>query len=240
MINKTMIPKIIHQTWKGQPDTLPPNWVDSYNTWKSLAQEYGFTYMYWDDKDIDKFIETYYPWFINKFRAYPHGIQRADTFRYFVLYHYGGLYSDFDNVPSREFFSQFWPQHQYHGIVFGLCKPGNSVGDQDITNAIMLSVPKHNLWVHVFTLLHDPCLINKWKSVGMHIYCFEVIFSTGPGIVSDAYHSAAPSLKRNVIVTDKLQTSSGPFISTIEGGIWYQGSMTSTIVGYAKQLKNKF
>ena len=117
-----MIPKIIHQTWKGPPDTLPANWVDSYKTWTSLAQEFGFQYMYWDDTAIDKFIQEHFPWFLEKFRAYPYGIQRADTFRYFALYQYGGIYSDFDNIPSRSFFSEWFPKHQQYHVVIGKCK----------------------------------------------------------------------------------------------------------------------
>jgi len=37
-------------------------------------------------------IRDKYPWFLGTFKGYPHGIQRADALRYFVLHEYGGVY----------------------------------------------------------------------------------------------------------------------------------------------------
>ncbi len=231
-----MIPKIIHQTWKGPPETLPLNWVESYKTWTSLAQEFGFQYMYWDDKAIDGFIQEHFPWFLDKFRAYPYGIQRADTFRYFVLYHYGGIYSDFDNVPSRSFFSEWFPKHQHYHVVIGKCKIGSDVGNQDLTNAFMLSRPRHDFWIHVWDLLYDPYKYNGWKHFGKHIYYFQILFSTGPGIISDAYHSKP----FQVVISPHLQTPNGPYISTITGDSWHSESTSSSVMTMLNKLRNRF
>ncbi len=231
-----MIPKIIHQTWKGPPDTLPSTWTDSYTTWKSLSEEYGFTYMYWDDSGIDNFISRHFPWFLEKFRSYPYGIQRADTFRYFVLYHYGGIYSDFDNVPTREFFSQWFPKHQHHAVIIGKCKVGSNIGNQDLTNAFMMSVPNHNFWIHVWDLLYDPFKYNGWKRAGQHIYYFKILFTTGPGIISDAYHSNPSS----IFISPDLQTPNGPYISTIIGNSWHSESTSSSVITMLNKFKNKF
>jgi mannosyltransferase OCH1-like enzyme len=231
-----MIPKIIHQTWKGRPDTLPAHWVKSYETWKSLAKEYGFIYMYWDDREIDQFISTYFPWFIEKFRSYPYGIQRADAFRYFVLYHYGGIYSDFDNVPDPSFFTTWFPKHQHLHVILGKCKVGSDIGNQDLTNAFMLSRPQHEFWVTVWSLLFEPFKHNPWKAIGHNIYYFQVLFSTGPGIISDAFH-ARPS---QVTISNDLQTPNGPYISTIEGNSWHANSTSSSVMTILNQIRNKF
>jgi len=37
-------------------------------------------------------IATKFPWFLDTYKSYPYGIQRADALRYFVLYEYGGVY----------------------------------------------------------------------------------------------------------------------------------------------------
>jgi mannosyltransferase OCH1-like enzyme len=44
------------------------------------------------------FIATHYPWFLDTFNGYKYPIQRADSIRYFALYHYGGIYIDLDDV----------------------------------------------------------------------------------------------------------------------------------------------
>jgi inositol phosphorylceramide mannosyltransferase catalytic subunit len=45
-----------------------------------------------------EFIAKEYPWFLETFDGYKYPIQRADSIRYFVLVHYGGIYIDLDDV----------------------------------------------------------------------------------------------------------------------------------------------
>lgn len=52
--------------------------------------------MLWTDAASRDFIAENYPWFLDTFDRYPYNIQRADAIRYFVLYHYGGIYMDLD------------------------------------------------------------------------------------------------------------------------------------------------
>lgn len=52
--------------------------------------------MLWTDDSSREFIKTHYSWFLGTFDAYTYPIQRADAIRYFVLYHYGGVYVDLD------------------------------------------------------------------------------------------------------------------------------------------------
>lgn len=40
--------------------------------------------------------QEHYPWFLPTYLAYPYAIQRVDVIRYFLLYHYGGVYIDLD------------------------------------------------------------------------------------------------------------------------------------------------
>lgn len=41
-------------------------------------------------------LQDHYPWFLPTYLAYPYHIQRVDAIRYFLLYHYGGVYIDLD------------------------------------------------------------------------------------------------------------------------------------------------
>ena len=52
--------------------------------------------MLWTDRLSRQFIQEHYPWFLSTLDSYPYSIQRADSIRYFVLYHYGGFYVDLD------------------------------------------------------------------------------------------------------------------------------------------------
>ncbi|KAH8830448.1 MIPC synthase [Flagelloscypha sp. PMI_526] len=86
------IPRILHQTWKT--DVLPERWQPVSQTCKDLMPDYD--YMLWTDASARQFISEHYPWFLDTFDHYPYNIQRADSIRYFVLHHYGGIYIDLD------------------------------------------------------------------------------------------------------------------------------------------------
>ena len=43
-----------------------------------------------------QFLEAYYPWFLPVYRSYEIPVNRNDAVRYFYLYHFGGVYLDFD------------------------------------------------------------------------------------------------------------------------------------------------
>lgn len=52
--------------------------------------------MLWTDASSREFIAEHYSWFLDTFDSYTYPIQRADAIRYFVLYHFGGVYIDLD------------------------------------------------------------------------------------------------------------------------------------------------
>lgn len=56
----------------------------------------GSEYILWTDASSREFIAGHYPWFLDTFDNYTYPIQRADAIRYFVLYHFGGVYIDLD------------------------------------------------------------------------------------------------------------------------------------------------
>jgi len=86
------ISKILHQTWK---DTfIPAALVRFQRTWQLHHPDWA--YLLWTDSDNRKFIQQHYPWFLRIYDAYPEHIMRVDAVRYFILYHYGGVYVDLD------------------------------------------------------------------------------------------------------------------------------------------------
>ena len=52
--------------------------------------------MLWTDATSREFIKTNYPAHLHMYDSYKYPIQRADSIRYFVLHHFGGIYMDLD------------------------------------------------------------------------------------------------------------------------------------------------
>jgi mannosyltransferase OCH1-like enzyme len=92
-----MIPKIIHQTWKTEE--IPDEWKDAVYSCKVKNPDYK--YILWTDKLMEEFVKYKFPDFYKTYMGYPHNIQRCDTFRYLVLYIYGGIYLDLDIVCKK-------------------------------------------------------------------------------------------------------------------------------------------
>ena len=86
------IPKIIIQTWKNK--NLPKNANILINKLKSNNPHYK--YLFFSDKDIDRFFAIEYPEYIEIFKNFEYNIQKFDFFRLVAIYHYGGFYFDID------------------------------------------------------------------------------------------------------------------------------------------------
>ncbi|EPY51510.1 mannosyltransferase complex subunit [Schizosaccharomyces cryophilus OY26] len=92
---KSKIPKIIHQIWKDE--NIPDKWSVSVNSCRTQhPEEDGWTVKLWTDEMALSFMETNYQWFMPIYHSYPYDIQRFDAVRYFIVYHYGGVYMDLD------------------------------------------------------------------------------------------------------------------------------------------------
>ena len=159
-----MIPKIIHQTWKNE--TIPDNWKSYHDSWKKHFPEPEYKHILWTDKDNREFIKQNYNWFLDTFDNYPKNIQRADAIRYFILYHYGGIYADLD-CEVRENFYQYLDQNNIN-----LAESIHSNEKRNTMNHLMASNKNNEKWKKVFTNLE------KKKKLG------STIQSTGPAILN--------------------------------------------------------
>ncbi|KAK3949926.1 hypothetical protein QBC32DRAFT_265709 [Pseudoneurospora amorphoporcata] len=101
---KEYIPKIIHQifhNWKDPAnETLPSDWDAQRRT--CVESNPHWEHRLWTPRTSLSFLTTHYPTFLPSYLSYPHPVQRVDALRYFLLYHYGGIYLDLDNgcLPS--------------------------------------------------------------------------------------------------------------------------------------------
>ena len=55
-----------------------------------------FEYLFFDDADVERFIDTHFPQHRRLFDSFPYRIQKYDFFRYLAVYHHGGFYFDLD------------------------------------------------------------------------------------------------------------------------------------------------
>jgi hypothetical protein len=55
-----------------------------------------FEYVFFDDKQVDEFIEKEFPEYLDVYYSFPVRIQRYDFFRYLAIYRLGGFYFDMD------------------------------------------------------------------------------------------------------------------------------------------------
>lgn len=88
----TPIPKRIIQT--GKHADLPLVERAAVANIKLLNPD--FEYLFFDDNDVESFIDGFYPQYRALFDTFPIRIQKYDFFRYLAIYHYGGFYFDLD------------------------------------------------------------------------------------------------------------------------------------------------
>lgn len=84
--------KQIHFSWKTKE--IPNKFKNWVNTWSLYNPEWNIKL--WTDDDNKNFIRQHYHYFLDTYLNYSSNIERADSMRYFYLYHFGGLYVDLD------------------------------------------------------------------------------------------------------------------------------------------------
>jgi mannosyltransferase OCH1-like enzyme len=161
------IPKIIHHICPKDFRKWSLKWFIGLESWLRLFPSPEYTHMYWFDDELDIFIKEEYPWFLDIFNGYDVNIKRIDIVRPFILYKYGGIYSDMDYVVYKNFFSEL-PQN----IVSIPASPYTQ--NEIIQNALIISPPQN-----IFLLL---IIDNCYDRINDHVF-----YATGPTLMSDTY-----------------------------------------------------
>jgi hypothetical protein len=86
------IPKIIHRLWSGEPGDVPAEWTNASNS--CIDQNPSFEQYDWTDETALEFIQAHFAWFAPSYTNRLKARQREDVLRYFLLWHYGGVYMD--------------------------------------------------------------------------------------------------------------------------------------------------
>ncbi len=169
------IPPIIHQTWRDTD--IPYHFQILAETWKNMHPDWS--YKLWTDAMNRDFIKDNYPWFLEKYDAFPREIQRADAIRYFILLKEGGVYIDID----FECFQNVAGLLSNETCVIGKepmehCERFSK--DLILCNAFMAATPQNSFIEFTCNkVVAHPCKQSITNN--------EVLESTGPFILTEAY-----------------------------------------------------
>lgn len=211
------VPKIMHRMWKydvleSRYLNLPVNWTKSFNYCNHILQRRNWTTMLWTDDSIRAFMIKNHPSFMPVYDSYPYNIQRVDAARYFILYHFGGVYMDLD-VGCRKDKDLIDLLHAMDrsnkSALLPLTQPFGFSNDVLITSKaspffqeLLDALPKRNKW------FGSPYL--------------TVMYSTGPMFLSLQYLT---SKKRNEVLAlpPALYTGKGTrYFKHLRGSTWHQ------------------
>jgi inositol phosphorylceramide mannosyltransferase catalytic subunit len=192
-----MIPRIIHQTWRSGrlPDALR-RWQA---TWQRLNPD--CEYRFYDDHDCLEFIKQHFPGLAGVYQSIEFGVQKADLFRYLVVYRHGGLYADMDMKCCKPF-------DRFFDLDTALLCIETRITDErrrelgyrrpyQIANCIFAAPPGH--W---FT----QRLIERAVASSAHpLYSpAEIEDATGPRMLTRLYEELAPSPGDGVAVLSQI------------------------------------
>ena len=173
--------KIIHQIWFG---TIP-NKISSmykFHTLQTFRESWieknpTFYYILWDKNMCRLFLKKYYNEYIDTFNNYEYEIQRCDFIRYFILYHYGGIYSDVDYYCCKSF-EDIFKGYEDRDIYFVELPTGRHV-----SNSLIISKPKIQFWKKVFI-----DIINTNNEPWCFTTNLKVAYSTGNRFINRMYN----------------------------------------------------
>ena len=186
------IPKYIHRIWNSGPipDRFKGNWVNCQKV------NPGYNTTLWDDAAIESLIQNHYPWFMPVYRSYPYHMERLDAARYFIVYHYGGIYIDMDvdcKVPFNEILKNASREKPFEVMTGG----GLPLG---IATSFFAAPMKHPF---MLSLIHHLGTAQGWYLTPY----LSVMASTGPVYIyreylgyacKDQIYVLAPHLHKNI------------------------------------------
>ncbi|KAH7246771.1 nucleotide-diphospho-sugar transferase [Fusarium tricinctum] len=213
-LQKQTIPRILHQT--SANETVPYAWTDLVQSCKSAYSD--FEYKHWTDERARDFISAEYHWFLETWDTFPFNIQRADAIRYFVLYHYGGIYLDMDTLCNETI-----PLYQiesngaaYHAV-FKSTTPTGVSNDMIIASAHHPAITKA-----LSCILLYYGVTRLWARLLPHV---AVMVSAGPLFLTMAlknYLLEQPSLPEKTIQVINA-TELEPYLADFDGASWHHG-----------------
>jgi len=145
--------------------------------------------LFYTDQNIEQFVIAFYPTYFEIFRNFKYPIQRIDFFRYLVVYKYGGLYLDLDMDIVKSF-----DDLDRSKAIFPVETKDPESGNILVGNYAFYAPAFHPFVGHIINCIVNPIVTESEIAAAQkghgdpkeHVY---VYFTTGPELVTKAYHS---------------------------------------------------
>lgn len=196
-LNTQRIPKKIHFIFLAKNETMPEIFNYCFKRAKQLHPDWEINF--YNEDDALQIVERHFPELETLYLSYPLNIQRADILRMLLVYLYGGFYLDLDIYCLKK----LDPLLKFN-VVLGeekhlkreVCTALGLKNPKRIANYMFGSAPKHPFWLDLLNKIMEKSSI-EIKSEN------DVLESTGPGLLTDFYHSRANAYKDIVLLTNK-------------------------------------
>eukprot|EP00669_Euglena_mutabilis_P004911 TRINITY_DN16284_c0_g1_i1.p1 TRINITY_DN16284_c0_g1~~TRINITY_DN16284_c0_g1_i1.p1 ORF type:complete len:369 (-),score=26.84 TRINITY_DN16284_c0_g1_i1:13-1062(-) len=231
----TRIPRILHRTWRTRNvSEFPPAWRACSSSGSGLVAVASSRILACQrtDEEGRALIRDHYPWFLPTYDGYRYPIQRVDAFRYFLLYHYGGVYLDMD-IGCTQRLDPLVAAVPGGVAVFPQTKP------QGVSNDLIMAPRHHPFLLHLTKSLVDA---DRWYGCNF----LTVLHSTGPSFLSKAIFYASPALADGVRILETALYENGAgdegrdrptsFFFHRGGSTWH-GSDAHFVVSVVEHLK---
>jgi len=212
-----LVPPNLHHILLGRPrSSAPENWNTSMDSCIKLhPKEAGWRHFFWDDEKAESFMADNYLWFLPTFLSYPHLIQRADSLRYFILFHYGGIFMDLDLMCKRA----LGPLRRFPSVTINASPAG-------VSNGFIMAEARHPF----FAQLIENLAIYDLNWFGSSYA--SIMFSTGPMFLSAEHLRHSPRLQRRDdlrVLTSPLHALNGavstPLFNHLGSSSWHGGDV---------------
>ena len=180
-----MIPKIVHQIYwdfdKPEVTEPPAQWARFSSGLQASLPDWH--YVRWDKQMCVALLKQKYPWFLERFNAYPYPVMQADGIRPFILYTYGGVYIDMDFTCVRRFDDllgngiSLLPRFDVRKLPSAHLRGAFT---KSFTNSFIGSPAGHPFWHLVF----EGLLNASWDWLYYISKHFYIMQSTGPGLLT--------------------------------------------------------
>ncbi|KAL1518724.1 hypothetical protein AB1Y20_003011 [Prymnesium parvum] len=154
-----MYPRIFHNVWYNWRSNSIPDHYQAYRK-SCLLQHPTYKFILWVDEQNREFLQENYPWFVPFYDSFDQPVKMSDAMRYFLLYHYGGIYMDMDVLCLRPLDRLLESKSLSSSVLLG--RLGDSASSQwyaqNVPNAMMISKP-----LSIFMLFCIRELVNRFS-----------------------------------------------------------------------------
>jgi hypothetical protein len=150
-----------------------------------------FEYLFFDDEQVESFVDDHFPQYRRVFDAFPFRIQRYDFFRYLAVYHFGGFYFDLDVFLASPLnaLQEYGCVFPFEGLTFSRYLRSRGM-DWQVGNYAFGACAAHPFLAAVIQncvrAQKDPAWVHAMMAgvPALSRSDFLVLNSTGPGLLS--------------------------------------------------------